>query len=109
MNIRSLTNNLLNFFFVLVESFLALRFILKIFGADASNGFVNWTYEMSGVLLDPFRGIFPAKVFENTYVLEFSTLFAMIIYAVAAILLGELINMLSSSKTSKNKKANNNL
>jgi len=101
MNIKHLTNSLLNLLFVLVESFLAFRFILKLFGADASNGFVSWIYEMSSVLLEPFAGIFPARVFENAYVLEFSTLFAMLIYAVIAILLGELINGFAKAKTTK--------
>jgi len=101
MNIKYLTNSLLNLLFVLVESFLVFRFILKIFGADASNGFVSWIYEMSSVLLEPFAGIFPARVFENAYVLEFSTLFAMLIYAVIAILLGELINGFTKAKIIK--------
>ncbi|NCO10893.1 YggT family protein [Candidatus Saccharibacteria bacterium] len=101
MNIKYLTNSLLGALFVLVESFLGFRFILKLFGADSSNGFVSWVYEMSGVLLDPFAGIFPARVFENTYVLEFSTLFAMLIYAVAAILIGELISGVSRAKSTK--------
>lgn len=104
MNIKYLTMSLLNFVLAVFESFLALRFLLKLFGANPSNGFVNWVYEMSGVLLEPFRGIFPAKVFENTYVLEFSTLFAMLIYAIAAILLVELLGMFGRDKKSKTSK-----
>lgn len=95
MNVKYLTTNLINFLLGLVEAFLAVRFILKLFGADAGNGFVNWIYEMSGTLLDPFGGIFPAKVFENTYVLEFSTLFAMLIYALIATLLFALLDALT--------------
>ena len=94
MNIRYLTSYLLNLFFALVEGFLAIRFLLKIFGASASNGFVNWIYEMSDVLLSPFRGIFPVKVFESTYILEFSTLFAMLMYAVAGIALAYLLQVM---------------
>jgi len=94
MQIRNLTGYLLNLFFALVEGFLAIRFMLKLFGANASNDFVSWWYEMSDVLLSPFRGIFPAKVFENTYVLEFSTLFAMLMYAFAAIVFVYLLDVL---------------
>ena len=104
MNIRYLTTNLLNVFFVVVEAFLALRFILKLFGANAANGFVSWVYEMSGVLLDPFRGIFPIKVFENNFVFEFSTLFAMLMYGVAAILLMSLLDVVSAPVGKKVKK-----
>lgn len=91
MGVQYIAVNLLNFFTLVVEGILGLRFVLKMFGANAANGFVNWVYEMSGVLLDPFRGIFPAKVFENQFVLEFSTLFAMLMYALIALLIGALI------------------
>jgi hypothetical protein len=87
MSLRYLITRLVYVFFVLVELFLVLRFVLRLFGANAANGFVNWVYEMSSVLLDPFRGIFPTPVFESTYVLELSTIFAMIIYAVVVMLL----------------------
>ena len=81
--------------FLLAELFLGFRLVLKLFGADAGNAFVNWVYEMSGVILDPFRGIFPTQVFQSTYVLEFSTIFAMIIYAVIAMLLVYLVEFIT--------------
>lgn len=96
MSLRELAVNLLNFFIGAVEVILGLRFLLKLFGANASNGFVSWVYEMSGVLLDPFRGIFPSKVFENQYVLEFSTLFAMMVYALLGLLVVWLINSIAA-------------
>lgn len=68
MNVRYMAVNLLNFFTVVVESILGLRFLLKLFGANAGNGFVSWVYEMSDVLLDPFRGIFPAKVLSLIHI-----------------------------------------
>lgn len=102
MNIRYLTTSLISIFVGLVELFLALRFVLKLFGANAANGFVNWVYEMSGVLLEPFRGIFPIRVYENSFVFEFSTLFAMLMYAILATLLLALLNFLTTPlKTSK--------
>lgn len=94
---RYLINRLIYVFLALVELFLGLRLILKLFGANASNGLVNWIYEMSGVLLDPFRGIFPAPVFQSTYVLELSTIFAMIIYAILAMLLVYIVDFLARS------------
>ena len=96
MNVRYLTNNLINAFLALVEIFLGLRFLLKLFGANASNGFVDWVYEMSGALLEPFRSIFPIKVFENNYVFEFSTLFAMLMYGVIALLLVGLLDAVAA-------------
>lgn len=90
--------------FALAELFLALRLLLKLFGANASNGFVNWVYEMSGAILDPFRGIFPTQVFQSTYVLEFSTIFAMIIYALIAMVLVYVIELLTRPLERKVKK-----
>lgn len=84
----------------IVEGFLAFRFLLKLFGANANNAFVAWIYDMSAVLLAPFRGIFPATVFENRYVLEFSTLFAMMMYAIVGLVLLFLINLVSSAADS---------
>ncbi len=96
MRLRYIAINLLNFFLAVVEGFLALRFLLKLFGANANTGFVNWVYEMSGVLLEPFRGIFPTRVFENRFVFEFTTLFAMLMYAIIGLVLAYLINAVSA-------------
>ena len=95
MRVRDLAVNLLNVFVGAVEIILGLRFVLKLFGASGSSGFVNWVYEMSGALLEPFRGVFPSKVFENQYVLEFSTLFAMLVYALLGLLVTWLISALT--------------
>jgi YggT family protein len=90
--------------FALAELFLGLRFILKLFGANASNGFVNWLYEMSGAILDPFRGIFPTQVFQSSFVIEFSTLFAIIIYGLIAMLLVYIIELLTPRRSTTHKK-----
>lgn len=95
MSFRNIAVNLLNLFLGLVEIILALRFVLRLFGANATNGFVGWIYEMSAVLLEPFRGVFPTRVFENQYVLEFNTLFAMLMYAIIGMLLMWLMSALT--------------
>ena len=92
---RYLITKVIYVVFVLAELFLALRLILKLFGANAANGFVSWIYETSGAILDPFRGIFPTEVFESTYVLEFSTLFAMIMYAIITMLLIYVVELIA--------------
>lgn len=95
MNIRNIAVNLLNFFIGIVEVFLGLRLILRLFGANSGNAFVSWVYDMSSVLLDPFRGIFPTKEIADGIVLEFNTLFAMLVYAVFGLLLLWLIAVLT--------------
>ncbi|MDB5179969.1 MAG: hypothetical protein JWN12_601 [Candidatus Saccharibacteria bacterium] len=81
--------------FGLAELFLGLRFILKLFGANAGNDFVNWIYQTSGAILDPFRTIFPTEVFKSSFVIEFSTLFAIIIYGLIALLLVYIVDLIS--------------
>lgn len=81
--------------FGLAELILGLRFILKLFGANAGNDFVNWVYETSAAALDPFRGIFTTQVFKSAFVIEFSTLFAIVIYALVAILLVFVVELIT--------------
>lgn len=95
MNIRTFLLRIVDFVFSVVGLFLLLRFVLKLFGANADAGFVNWVYEMTAVLLEPFRGIFPTTTFENQFVLEFSTLFALLAYAIAYMLAAALISALT--------------
>lgn len=95
MRARFLATNLVNLFLTIVEGFLGLRFVMKLFGANPTNGFVRWIYDMSSVLLQPFRGIFSSRVLDNKYILEFNTLFAMMIYAILALVLVWLISLVA--------------
>lgn len=89
--IPTVLTGFINLFLWVVEIFLGLRFILRLFGANASAPFVQFIYNSSTPLLEPFRGIFPIRVIEPGMVVEFSTLFAIIIYALFAYLIMELI------------------
>lgn len=97
-NPKDMTMKVTHIFVSVVSAALGLRFVLKLFGANASNGFVSWVYEMSDVLLAPFRGIFPSHVFENQYVLEFSTLFALVVYMVFGLFVLMVIDWLVPAK-----------
>ncbi len=98
MQLGLLATNLVNIFVGAVETILGLRFILRLFGANPDNGFVSWVYEMSGTLLEPFRGVFPTKVFENDIVIDFTTLFAMLVYALVGMLVVWIIAALTPGK-----------
>lgn len=89
---------LTDFIIGLAELALGLRFILKLFAASASAPFVQWIYSASGSLLEPFRGIFPTAVLTTTgSVFEFSTLFAILVYALMGYLVTEFIRWLARS------------
>ena len=81
----------------IVEIFLAFRLVLRFFGANAASPFVSWIYGTSQSLIEPFTGMFPSPVLEGGFVLEFNTLFAMIIYALAAFIIQEIIRRLHRS------------
>lgn len=83
-----------------VEVILGLGFILLLFGANPSSGFVEWIYRSMDRAMKPFRGIFePVELGvagnDVPSILETSVLFAMIIYAVVALVLGSLLHWLT--------------
>ncbi len=67
----------------IIEALLVIRFILKLLGANAASGFVSGIYAVTEPLMAPFRGIFATPSAQGS-VLEWSTIIAMIIYALVA-------------------------
>lgn len=86
----------INFFVGVAELFLGLRVLLRLFAANPDVAFVQWIYESSGILLDPFRGIFPTKEIAGNSVVDFSALFAMLVYGVVGMLFVMLLEWLST-------------
>jgi uncharacterized protein YggT (Ycf19 family) len=84
---------LINLMLAVVGVLLGLRFLLKMFSANSQNDFVNWIYQSSAEILGPFRNIFPASNLDG-FVIEFSTIFAMLVYAIIAALAFYLIDVL---------------
>lgn len=70
--------------FGFIEATLAMRVVLKLLGAATAAPFVNWVYEITGTLIAPFRGMFPSPVLTGGFVIEASTLFALLAYALIA-------------------------
>ena len=94
-----LAQGLINFFVGLAELFLALRFILRFFDANATNQFVNWVYSSTNTLMQPFRGIFPTVVIGHHHYVDFSTLFAMAIYSIVGMVLIWVVSFFSPKHT----------
>lgn len=94
MNILS---PLINIVFGIAEFFLGFRFLLRLFSANPGAPFVEFIYQTSQPLLYPFRGIFPTPVVEGGFVLELTTLFAIITYATIAYLLIALLNVTAAA------------
>ena len=64
----------------LLEILLALRFALKLIGANPNAGFAVFMYGITGVFVMPFTGLV-ATWFSGETILEVTTLIAMAVYA----------------------------
>lgn len=89
-----IAKGIVNLMLTVVGVILGLRFILKLFGANAANDFVNWIYETSAEILGPFRNIFPSANLEG-FVIEFSTIFALLVYSIIGMLAFYVIDILT--------------
>jgi hypothetical protein len=67
----------------ILEAFFALRFVLKLIGANPSSPIAVFIYGFTGLFLFPFAGLTGTPSLGNM-VLEVSTLIAMAIYALLA-------------------------
>ena len=73
---------------------LAFRFILSLLGANPSNGFANFIYDVSHPFAAPFFGLFHYDNIDyGVSRFEIYTLVAMAVYAVVAWILTALINI----------------
>ena len=92
---------LVYFLFGALEILLAFRLVLKLMGANPSSTFVGLIYDLSGVFILPFEGIFRrgfTQGVETTSVFEPSTLVAIIVYSIVAWGIVSLIRIFSGEK-----------
>ena len=75
-----------------------IAFVLELFGADPNSGFAEWIYRSASRVTAPFRGIFPPHV-NGTSVLDVSLLFAILMYALFALLVSTLIDYIDRRRT----------
>jgi len=68
----------------LIDVLVGLRFLLKLFGASTESPFVALLYVITGVLVAPFRGIFPVSG-QGAFVFEPASLVALVIYPLIAL------------------------
>jgi uncharacterized protein YggT (Ycf19 family) len=93
-----LLGGLINFVLIVVEAFLALRIILRFFAANPTNSFVHWVYTSSNTLIEPFRGIFPVEVIGKNHVVDFTALFAMLVYGLLGLAFLALLYWLNPTR-----------
>jgi hypothetical protein len=70
----------LRWFATVLEVVLAIRFILKLIGADPTNLFAGFLYALTDIVLSPFSTIVHTPSLRTNQAFEWSTLIAMGIY-----------------------------
>ncbi|MBI5135130.1 YggT family protein [Candidatus Uhrbacteria bacterium] len=76
--------------FTLIESLLLIRFIFRLLGANAAAPFTQFLYSLAQPFVAPFLEVFPAtRLFVGSWsgVVDWSTLLAILVYYVIALLL----------------------
>jgi uncharacterized protein YggT (Ycf19 family) len=102
--VTRLVSYLIYFYVIVVEIILFLGFVLLLFGANPTAGFTQWVYRNLDRAMAPFRGIFTPIQLGSTSnnvesVFETSVLFAMIVYAILALVFSAFIAWLTHRLT----------
>lgn len=85
----------------IVVGLLGLRIILKLLGASTAAPFVVWVYDTTKALLVPFQGMFPIADIAPKLTLEFSSIFAIIIYSFVAYILTDFIKIIDHNASER--------
>lgn len=90
-------NDYLQWFLMVMETILALRFVLKMFGANPENLFASFVFALTDILLAPFTGIVPPISIHPNQAFEIATLIAMAVYFMLFYALKRFLRILISS------------
>lgn len=82
--------------FFLLEFFLFIRLTLKFLEANSQTPVVNLIYKYSDILISPFEFIFPNIHWPKGYLIDTTTLSAMIGYAILVFIIFQLLRLFSS-------------
>ena len=74
----------------IIEFLLSLRFVFKFFVVNPGTPFVAWLYGVTAPLVSPFAGIVP-NLKLGRFVVDFSTLVALIVYVLVGYLILQII------------------
>ena len=85
--------------FGIVEGLLAMRFILKLLGANESAGFASFIYGASAPFVAPFNNLF-ANPGSGGSILELTTLVALVVYMLIAWLVVKVLWLLAGESRS---------
>ena len=85
--------------FTVIEVLLLIRFLGKLFGANADQGFVSAIYGITEPLVAPFRGIFAQPA--GTPVFEIAALLSVIFFVLVAALVLALVRAFTGKRAER--------
>jgi uncharacterized protein YggT (Ycf19 family) len=97
MYLKHLITGIVKLIMVTIGVVLGLRILLRLFGANPDNDIVNRIYGTSGDLIEPFTGVFRPAELDGGFVIDFTSIFALLVYGLIATLLLYIINLLLPS------------
>jgi YggT family protein len=87
-----LLGSIINLVIGLIEIVLGLRFLFKLIGATSTSGLIAWIYDVSAPFVEPFQGILPNISFGSRFVLELSTLIALLVFGLVAAVINQVFD-----------------
>ncbi len=90
-------NDYIQWFLMVLEAILLIRFLLRMFGADPTNLFASFILDLTNILLVPFHGIVPDPSVHTNQAFEISTLIAMAVYFLVFYALKRFLRILISN------------
>jgi hypothetical protein len=82
----------------ILEALLAFRLVLKLLGANSAAGFTSFIYNVTSPFASPFLNVFKVTKVQGS-VFEWTTVLAMIVYALVAMAIIKLFVMSKSVST----------
>jgi YggT family protein len=96
-----LIRNIISTFAGIIESFLLVRILLRLFGANEQNVFVEFIYSVSAFFVRPFVNIFENIEISQGMILEINTIIAMIVYVLITAIILSIFSSLTTDKVTE--------
>lgn len=93
--------------FSFIGFLLGLRIFLKLLNASLAASFVAWVYQTTDPFVAPFSGIFPNLQIIPGFIVELSSIFALIVYSLIGYFASNLISGLITEEAKKTKHRHN--
>lgn len=98
--IEVVLSRIVYYVFGVIEVLLAMRFVLRLLGANPASGFVQFIYSLSAIFMAPFTAIFKTQTAAGA-TFEWSVIVAMVVYALIAWGIVALIDAVSPRRSSE--------